>query len=73
MRSLAAVSLLLFVSFIPLSGTPSAPASEDTLAAADLAWERGDYPAALAGYLKLLDSSDAASVLESIALRTGEL
>ncbi|MET0212701.1 MAG: M20/M25/M40 family metallo-hydrolase [Vicinamibacterales bacterium] len=74
MRSLAAVSLLLFVSFIPLSGTPSAPASDDALlAAADLAWERGDYPAALAGYLELLDSSDAASVLEPIALRTGEL
>ena len=46
--------------------------SESLLQIADLAWERGDYPAALRGYLQLLDSPDADAVLESIALRTGE-
>ena len=35
--------------------------------------QRGDYRTALSGYLRLLDSPDAASVLEPIALRTGEL
>ena len=50
-----------------------APSSDSPLQIADLAWERGDYPAALAAYLRLLDSPDAASVLEPIALRTGEL
>jgi hypothetical protein len=47
--------------------------SETLLQIADLAWERGDYPAALRGFLQLLDSPDAAVVLEPIALRTGEL
>ncbi len=76
-RSIPAVFLVFFaffISCISLAGTSGAPRSTDTaLATADLAWERGDYQAALAGYLKLLDSSDAASVLEPIALRTGEL
>jgi Tol biopolymer transport system component len=74
MRPVFAAFLLLSVAFVPLSGSPGASAAADTpLTIADLAWERGDYPAALTGYLKLLDSQDAASVLESIALRTGEL
>jgi hypothetical protein len=40
---------------------------------ADLAWEMGGYPAALAAYLQLLDGPDADAMLEPIALRTGEL
>jgi hypothetical protein len=40
---------------------------------AHLAWERGDYVAALSGYLKLLGTPDADAVLEPIALQTGEL
>jgi Tol biopolymer transport system component len=72
-RSFAAASLLFFTFLLPLAGTTAGARSADTpLAQADLAWERGDYPAALAGYLRLLDSPDAVSVLEQIALRTGE-
>ena len=40
---------------------------------AALAWDRGDYTAALKTYLQILDSPDAASALEAIALQTGEL
>jgi Tol biopolymer transport system component len=73
-RSFAAASLLFFTFLLPVAGTNAGARSADTaLALADLAWEQGDYPAALAGYLKLLDSPDAASVLEQIAVQTGEL
>jgi Peptidase family M28/Fibronectin type III domain/WD40-like Beta Propeller Repeat len=48
-------------------------APDSSLRLADLAWERGDYVAALSGYLRLLDSPSADSALESIALQTGEL
>ena len=75
-RAFAATALLLsFALLAPAAGTSatSGAASDPPLQIADLAWERGDYPAALSGYLRLLDSADAASVLEPIALRTGEL
>ena len=39
---------------------------------ADLAWDRGDYPAALTAYLALLDGPNAEQVLPSIAAQTGE-
>ena len=39
---------------------------------ADLAWARGDYPAALTAYLRILDASGDGAV-DDIALRTGEL
>jgi Tol biopolymer transport system component len=74
MRPIASAFLLVLVSIGSLTGAATERGPADTpLALADLAWERGDYPAALSGYLKLLDSPDAASVLEPIALRTGEL
>lgn len=41
--------------------------------AADLAWEKGDYPAALRGMQVLLDGADSLDYLERVALRTGEL
>jgi hypothetical protein len=47
--------------------------SDSPLQSAALAWERGDYVAALTSYLQLLDSPDADRVLEPIALQTGEL
>ena len=74
-RSLAATALILsFALLAPVARTSATSgASDSPLQIADLAWERGDYPAALSGYLRLLDSPDAPSVLESIALRTGEL
>jgi Tol biopolymer transport system component len=37
------------------------------------AWQRGDYPVALAGLERLLTSADGNRVLEPIALLTGEL
>jgi Tol biopolymer transport system component len=37
------------------------------------AWQRGDYPAALAGLERMLTSADGERVLEPIALLTGEL
>jgi hypothetical protein len=47
--------------------------SNDRLANADVAWDRGDYPRALTEYLALLDGSPTQDVIEAIALQTGEL
>ena len=47
--------------------------AETPLQSAALAWDRGDYTSALAAYLQILDSPDAAAALETIALQTGEL
>ena len=47
--------------------------SSSTLARADDEWDRGDYVAALTAYQQLLNGPDAMSVLEPIALQTGEL
>ncbi len=41
--------------------------------ASDLAWEKGDYPAALRGMQVLLDGADSLTYVERVALRTGEL
>ena len=54
------------------AGWMAAPASS-TLAHAGDDWDRGDYVAALTAYQRLLNGPDAASVLEPIALQTGEL
>jgi hypothetical protein len=67
-RSLAICALVATCSSALLTGT-----SDPLLHTADLAWERGDYVAALTGYLQLLDSPNADAVLEPIALQTGEL
>jgi hypothetical protein len=69
-RSLVAASLAATL----LAAAPAGREASDTpLQLADLAWERGDYPAALSGYLRVLDSPEGDAALESIALRTGEL
>lgn len=47
--------------------------ADPPLQEAALAWDRGDYSTALKIYLQILDSPDAASAFESIALQTGEL
>jgi hypothetical protein len=47
--------------------------SNDRLTDADVAWDRGDYPRALTGYLALLDASPSQDVVETIALQSGEL
>ena len=72
-RALTAAALLSIAFLTPVTGTSTGASSDPPLQVADLAWERGDYPTALAAYLRLLDSPDAAGVLEPIALRTGEL
>src|SRR5687767_5837830 len=68
-RRLIATSALAAAFLVPVSGS----FNDTALADADLAWERGDYITALTAYAKLLDSPDAARMLEPIALQTGEL
>ena len=64
----------LFLSLLAVLAAPvSRAASDSPLKLADLAWDEGDYPSALAGYLKILDSPQGDAALEAIALRTGEL
>lgn len=48
-------------------------ATNPTLTRADDDWDKGNYIAALTAYRQLLAGPDAASVLEPIALQTGEL
>jgi hypothetical protein len=55
--------------WIPLSGR----SSDTPIDSAALAWDRGDYVAALTTYLQVLDSASSDEVLEAIALQTGEL
>ena len=49
------------------------PASTKAFDAANDAWERGDYIAALNGYIQLLNAPGGEKFLEPIALTTGEL
>ena len=69
MTRLAGAIALLFVT----AWVGFGEGSNDRLAAADVAWDRGDYPRALTEYLALLDGSPAEDVFEAIALQTGEL
>jgi Peptidase family M28 len=68
----AALSALCAAALLAVAPAPNA-ATDTPLALADLAWDRGDYPAALHGYLQILDSPQGDAALEAIALRTGEL
>ena len=73
-HSLRALSLAAVCAAALLAAAPAPNAATDTpLALSDLAWDRGDYPAALRGYLQILDSPQGDAALEAIALRTGEL
>jgi hypothetical protein len=69
MNRLGSTALLLATLLVSSSGS----ATDPRLLEADLAWDRGDYPTALNGYLTLLDVSDSDHLLEPIALQTGEL
>ena len=64
---------LLLAAALTLSAALSGNTGSSALAEADLAWQRGDYPTALQGYLALLDSPDGDAVLPHVALQTGEL
>ena len=70
MRQALSVPVILGVL---ICAPPALDATDAALRDANLAWDRGDYVAALTGYLKLLASPESDSVLESIALQTGEL
>ena len=66
--------LLLVAVLCAVVWTPNGfDANDPGLREADLAWDRGDYVSALTGYLKLLASPEGDTVLEPIALQTGEL
>ncbi|MGB2718074.1 MAG: M20/M25/M40 family metallo-hydrolase [Vicinamibacterales bacterium] len=67
-RFLSFSALALFA-FVPLHIS----ANDAAVLEAQLAWDRGEYVAALTGYLKLLTDSPDDSTFESIALQTGEL
>jgi peptidase M28-like protein/WD40 repeat protein len=68
------IPIALFLSFVGLVTAPAFQAASDSpLKLADLAWDEGDYPTALRGYLRILDSPQGDAALEAIALRTGEL
>lgn len=73
LRPLSTAALLLLAGAVALGAANGAAASR-ALAAADDAWERGDYITALTGYIKLLEPATVDdAVLEPIALKTGEL
>jgi hypothetical protein len=55
--------------WIPLSGR----ASDTPMDLAALAWDRGDYVAALTTYLQILEGGASEEAFEAIALQTGEL
>jgi Tol biopolymer transport system component len=65
----AVACLTLLCAALPGLGNQADP----LLREAHLAWDRGDYPAALRGYMALLDTGDAERLLPPIALQTGEL
>ena len=72
-------SLVIVFSFVGSAGI--AQSTGDSISAttrarydtAYFAWQRGDYPTALAGFERLLTSADGDRLLEPIALLTGEL
>ncbi len=68
MRKLPGLAAITLAAWMPLRG-----ASDTPLQSAAVAWDRGDYVAALNTYLQVLDSASADSALETIALQTGEL
>ncbi|MBA2304952.1 MAG: M20/M25/M40 family metallo-hydrolase [Acidobacteria bacterium] len=69
MRRLISATAVAAALWIPLSGR----SSDAPIDAAAVAWDRGDYVAALTTYLQVLDSAGADEALETIALQTGEL
>ena len=69
MRTVVLALSVCVASWVTVSGGVTA----DPLDRADVAWDKGDYVAALQGYLQVLDSPGADAAFEHIALQTGEL
>jgi hypothetical protein len=68
-KKLLCLAAIVIAASIPVRGVADTP-----LQLAALAWDRGDYVAALTTYLQILDSgSSTDESLEAIALQTGEL
>jgi len=70
--------VLVWCAVLAVSGTAmrlvaGSPASTRSFDAAGDAWERGDYIAALTGYIQVVNAPDGDAFLEPIALTTGEL
>ena len=70
---LLVVLFALAASGSAMRGVTGLPASSKSFDAANDAWERGDYVAALNGYIQLLTAPGGERWLEPIALTTGEL
>jgi hypothetical protein len=71
-RILAAAAVLFAAGLVHISARDRATA-DAALERAWHAWDKGEYVAALTTYQELLAGPDAESVLETIALQTGEL
>ena len=69
MTRFAGLTLLLVAGWLGMPGN----ASDVRLQGANLAWDRGDYPTALRGYLAILGGGASDDVADAIALQTGEL
>jgi len=72
LQKLAIVALLVVSAAAFVLGAPPAPLTRSFDAATD-AWERGDYIAALNGYIQVVSAPGGNTFLEPIALTTGEL
>ena len=72
MQKLAIVALLVVSAAAFVLGASPAPLTRSFDAATD-AWERGDYIAALNGYIQVVSAPGGNTFLEPIALTTGEL
>jgi len=67
--SIAVTITLLAALWVPAAGRPA----DSPVQSAALAWDRGDYVAALTTYLEVLDTPATEMEIEAIALQTGEL
>jgi hypothetical protein len=72
LQKLAIVALLVVSAAAFVLGASPAPLTRSFDAATD-AWERGDYIAALNGYIQVVSAPGGNTFLEPIALTTGEL
>ncbi|MBZ5560222.1 MAG: M20/M25/M40 family metallo-hydrolase [Acidobacteriia bacterium] len=73
MRRVLVVAALLFALGVGVRGVAGTTGAEKSFAAANDAWELGDYIPALNGYIALLNAPGGETLLEPIALTTGEL
>jgi len=73
MRRVVVLCVALAVSGVALRARATSPALKRSFDAATDAWERGDYSAALSGYIQVVSAPGGEAFFEPIALTTGEL